>query len=247
MHWRPPLEMLFFLLIMIVAAMVQGLSGFGTALICISILPYIMDYKVALPIIYIASGTINLLLVLKMHRNIQWKLLIMPVFFSLLGRFAGMLLFTNLESNVLIIILGILIISISTLQLTILKKIKIKPNHKNGAIAGLLSGILGGISGAGGPPIVLYYMNLGLNKHEYISTVQMTFLVGSLFSILLMAMAGNYTAGNLTYAAVAVAGVLIGTFIGQKIFDFIKQDHLQKSVNYVLLAMGLSLIIKVIL
>jgi hypothetical protein len=87
-------------------------------------------------------------------------------------------------------------------------------------------------------------MNAKLEKIEYIATIQMTFLVGSLFSISLLASTGGYNTEILSYAAVGAVGVILGTTIGLKVFHAMKRTTLQKVINVVLLAMGISLIIK---
>ena len=114
-------------------------------------------------------------------------------------------------------------------------------------IAGTLSGILGGLASASGPPLVVYYMNAKLDKSTYIATIQATFFVGALFSITLLASSGGYALSSLKYGAFAAAGIVAGSIAGFRLFHKMNRDVLNKTINLVLLAMGLSLVIKSVL
>ena len=238
------MKFIFVFLIMALGGMVQGACGFGAGLICMSVLPYMIDYKELVPMMYIAAVVISLRLIIKTYKHINWKVLLMPTAVSLAGRGVGIFAFKNLESAALGIILGILIILAAIFQLVFKNRIKIAPTHKNGAIAGLLSGVMGGIAGTGGPPLVVYYMNTGLEKYEYISTIQMSFLMGALFSIGVMAAAGGYSVGILKYSAVAAVGIAVGGFLGLKIFHRINKEKLIIVINIMLLITGSMLIVK---
>ena len=202
------------------------MCGFGSALVCMSVLGYIMDYKEALPVMTVASAMLNASLLIKTYRHIQWKILWLPAMFSLLGRIFGMAVFNHFESAILSVALGLMIMATAVFQWRCANRISIRPTYRNGAVAGILSGALGGISSAGGPPMVVYYMNLGLDKYEYVATMQMTFLLGSLFSVGMLTAGGYYTAGIVQYSAVAVAGILSGGFLGLKLLARISKEPL---------------------
>ncbi|MDW7655598.1 MAG: sulfite exporter TauE/SafE family protein [Bacillota bacterium] len=238
------MEYLYILLIMLVAGLVQGSCGFGAGLIAMSIMPFIFDYKTALPIMYVCAIFICLRVLLSTYRSINWKVLALPTLVSLVGRVAGLFVFKSFENETLSIMLGVLIFATAIYQLFWGGKIHIRPTPVNGSLTGLLSGVLGGLASSSGPPLVVYYMNAKLEKIEYIATIQMTFLAGSLFSISLLASTGVYNGEILSYAAVGAVGVILGTTIGLKVFHAMKRTTLQKVINVVLLAMGISLIIK---
>jgi hypothetical protein len=241
------MEFFLVFIVMILGGIVQGMCGFGAGLVAMSILSFFLDYKIALPVMFITSTVISSQLLIKTHEHINWKAFLMPVIFSVLGRIFSMLAVTNLDSTVLKLILGVIIIATAIYQLLYSNKIKIKANHKNGAIAGGLSGIMGGLASTGGPPLVVYYMNCELKKEEYLSTLQLTFLVGSLFSIGITAASGGYSGGVLYYAIPAAAGIITGAMIGRNIFNKISNEQLKKIINMVLIALGVSLLIKTLI
>lgn len=230
--------------IMLLAGAVQGSCGFGAGLVGMALLPLFLTYKTALPVMFIASAVLSLNLLLRSFKSINWQLFILPTMFSFLGRILGLLAFQNFHNSVLSIILGSLIFLIALFQLGWSKKIRLKPSTKNSMLAGSLSGVLGGLASASGPPLVLYYMNLALPKQEYLATIQASFLAGALFSISLLAASGGYDASILQLGLFAASGIFLGSLLGYRFFARLKQDALHKLINYVLLLMGISLIIK---
>lgn len=238
------MDFLFIFLIMLVAGLVQGSCGFGAGLVAMSIMPFIFDYKTALPVMYVCAIFICLRVLLVTYRSINWKVLALPTIFSFLGRIPGLIIFKSFDNTFLSIMLGILIFATALYQLFWGSRIRIRPTPVNGSITGLLSGVLGGLASSSGPPLVVYYMNANLEKTEYIATIQMTFLVGSLFSISLLASTGGYNGEILSYAAVGSIAVVLGTTAGLRLFHIMKRTTLQKVINIVLLIMGVSLIIK---
>ena len=241
------MEFVLVFFIMILGGVVQGMCGFGAGLVCMSILPFIIDYKIALPIMFAASLVISGQLVIKSFKHINWRVFLMPAIFSLLGRSFTILAVNNLDSTILKLILGGIIIGTAIYQMTGANKIKIKPTHKNGAIAGILSGLMGGLASTGGPPLVVYYMNSELEKEEYLGTLQMTFFFGAILSISLTAATGGYSGGVWKYVIVAAVGIFSGALVGRRIFDKISIQQLKKIINILLIVLGSSLLIKTLI
>jgi uncharacterized membrane protein YfcA len=103
------------------------------------------------------------------------------------------------------------------------------------------------IAATGGPPMVLYLMNLKIDKYEYMATIQVIFLAGALFSIGLSGASGHYTREVLIYSAIGVVCVVIGSIIGLKLFDKLNRNKLMRLVNIFLLITSLTLIFKTVL
>lgn len=231
-------------LAMMLGGVVQGSCGFGAALISMSIMSLIIDYKIALPIMYLASVALNSCIIVQAYRHISWKIIVFPLVSSLLGRLLGLFIFSSLNSASLKLVLGCVICLIALFQLTCKKRFMIEPKPITGAIVGAMSGLFGGIASVGGPPLVVYYLNMNLSKEEYMVNMQTLLLCGTLFSISLLAVSGSYTRDIVPFGLTAIAGILIGAQIGLKLFDRINRAIMARIVNGVLVIMGLSFIIK---
>src|SRR5210317_2123414 len=101
------------------------------------------------------------------------------------GRVVGSLLampliFLTLGTNKYLIVFGVLLL-IATY--TSAKKWDIVATKKNIAIAGTASGLMGTLTGIGGPPMAIVYQNSSARK--VVATLNMFFGIGALFSVIL--------------------------------------------------------------
>jgi uncharacterized membrane protein YfcA len=111
-----------------------------------------------------------------------------------------------------------------------------------GPLAGALGGLLGGISTIWGPPMMMYFVMLKLDKDTFVRTVGLAWF--SLAVPLTFAYWRNgIFAGDiigLSFAA-CVPG-MIGIRIGEKIRDKIDQETFRKVMLVILFIIGLNLI-----
>jgi uncharacterized protein len=237
------MEYLIVIMAMLLGGIIQGSCGFGAALICMSIISLTIDYKIALPVMYLASIALNGRIIIKAHRHVIWKIILIPLIASLAGRLMGLYLFNSLNSAGLKLILGFIIIAVALFQLLFKKGIIIKPKPIIGAFVGVISGVFGGIASVGGPPLVVYYVNMNLSKEEYMANLQILFFFGTLFSISLLAVSGGYNLDIIPLGITAIIAILAGAQIGLKIFDRINRERVTRMVNLVLIIMGLSYVV----
>jgi uncharacterized protein len=84
---------------------------------------------------------------------------------------------------------------------------------------GLLAGIMGGMSGMFGPPLIAYMIGLGLRPNEFVKYISILFLAAG--ATLLLALGG---AGAMSWADVAVsAGALVPIYIGMMIGRWLRR------------------------
>jgi uncharacterized membrane protein YfcA len=231
-------------IILIIGGIIQSSCGFGAGLFCMSLLPFFLDYKIALPMMFLAGIVLNIRILFKTYKHIQWRIMIIPLAFSFIGRIFGQLAVNHLDSRYLQIVLGVMVTMTAIYQLFWREIFTIKNNFGTASAFGLTSGLMSGLASTGGPPLVIYLLNLKLEKYAYMATIQMLFLCGALFSVGLTSASGLIDQSVLLYALVAIASILAGSFIGLKLFDKLNRLKLVKLVNIFLVITGLSLIIK---
>ena len=108
--------------------------------------------------------------------------------------------------------------------------------------AGVMSGILGGLSSIWSPPVVMYLMARKTPKEGFIAATGFLFLVGS-FPLAV----GLYMSGLLTMVAViksllGLGAALIGFRIGETLRAHVSQDTFRKAVLIAFMIMGTRLV-----
>ncbi|WP_181164620.1 sulfite exporter TauE/SafE family protein [Amaricoccus solimangrovi] len=118
------------------------------------------------------------------------------------------------------------------------------PRHARLAeyVAGALSGVLGGIAGIWGPPLIMYLLAIRLPKAEMIRAQSITFFLGALLLFFAHLRSGILNTTTLPVSAILVAPTLIGMFIGYEVHDRLDQNLFRKVTLVVLILSGLNLL-----
>lgn len=95
-------------------------------------------------------------------------------------------------------------------------------------IAGLLSGILGGMFAIGGPPVVIYFMQSEEEFDQYFATISAYFVLSGVISVSTKALAGFITVSVWIALAISALTMLLGSFVGKKTKDHINPDIVKK-------------------
>jgi len=81
-------------------------------------------------------------------------------------------------------------------------------------IVGLCSGVLGGASTAGGPPVVFYALARGWKRDKFRATLMVYFLILAVFAIAMFGARGMITKTVLTYVGVAIVPMFLASRVG---------------------------------
>ncbi len=238
------MELVLGFIICLIGSMIQGAMGFGYAIFCMALLPLFIPFKVAAAVVLLSSFMMLIQMVYRLRDHINIKLMFWPTVFSFAGSTVGIYILMHYPEALLKMILGLVLVLLSVYLAFYNQKIKMKASVKNGMIAGLISGISGGISNIDGPPLVIYYFSAASDKMEYHATIQSTFLIGGIYSILLHISYGNINERVLELAGAAVVAVLLGSYIGLKIFAKLKRHMLNKLIYFFMAVMGMILMLK---
>jgi len=213
------------------AAFVQRVSGFGFGIFIMTVLPYLMPtYGEATTL----SGTLalvtSLVIVFRMWRFIAWrKLLPILITFLVVSWFAVQFV-AHSGDGLLKRILGAVLLVASIYFFFLSDKIKIKPTLPMQVAMGTLSGVMGGLFGMQGPPAVLYFLASTQKKDEYMALAQTYFLVGNVVMTFYRAHNGFFTPLVVEYWCYGLCAVLLGTWLGARVFRMIPIQLLRKII-----------------
>ena len=146
--------------------------------------------------------------------------------YSYTGRVIGSILampliFLTLGTDYYLIIFGVLLLIATYLSA---KKWNIVATKKNITIAGTASGLMGTLTGIGGPPMAIVYQNSSAKK--VVATLNMFFGIGALFSVLLFIYYDLINLPEVMKSIYLTPGLIIGTYIGRRkiIREFVNRN-----------------------
>ncbi len=228
-------------LIFLAAGFVQGISGFGTALVAMPLLALFLDVKIAVPLCVLNGLLVTLFLTIRLKSHINWKKIAPLVLGCIPGVYVGVTILKKADDFVIRITLGILILAYALYCLFYSKRIKaIRPGWSY--VAGFLTGAIGGAFSAGGPPTIIYTTLTGWSKDLIKATLSGFFLLTGIFIASAHAYAGITTNTVLHYFAISSLPVVMGVFIGSLCYDKFDRKTYLTIIYVLLLLMGILMI-----
>jgi uncharacterized protein len=161
------------------AAFVKGAIGFGFPTLGTPLLTLLVDVKTAFLVLIIPNIVMDGIQFARRGAPRQTvRRMATIVVFGAIGTVIGTRLLVALASRTVMLILGGFI-----LTFVVLNAARLSPRLPAGwepwasPVAGLVAGVVGGITNVPGTPLVLYFYALGLDKHEFVSAVAFTFVL----------------------------------------------------------------------
>lgn len=236
-------NVIYTLLIMLVAYAFRGVTGFGSGLIAIPLLALIYPLHFVVPFITILDWLASVLHGVRHRREIQWSLILPALPFTLIGIVTAIYVFKNVDASLLIKALGIFLLCFAVYSL-------VSPTFKQhtsrlwAAPAGLLGGIVSTLFGTGGPFYVIYLQFQGLPKGLFRASVATIFAIEGLLRITGYSFAGFYNRDILVSALTGLPVMVIAMYIGGHIHTSISQLNFQRAVGVLLIGSGVALLYK---
>lgn len=232
-------SILLMVIVVFIAAIVQSTSGFGFGIVCTAILPMVMPYKQAVPLILLTCMFLQVVVMVRLWKHISWKLLILPAVGSIICSSISVNFMLGLSDRTLHLILGIFLWVLALYMIFLAPKVKLKgDNPWIGLVAGSLSGFMSGMFTIGGPPMVAYFDAIVDDSLTYQSTLQVYFFLTCSSTLVNNILHGNFTSSLVLPACFTVVSCLVGTLVGMKILHKISMSMVRRLAYLMMMVAG---------
>ena len=233
-------------LIIALAGIVQGITGFGFALISVPVLSSFIPITTVVPAIVCFSTISNFLIVHKSIKYVVFKKIILMLIFGILGIPLGVYLLKYTNPILLTTLAGVLVIITGILMMRGYKQ-KFKSEKMAYSIAGLTSGVLNGSLSLSGPPIAFFLSNEGYSKDGFRANLTFYGIITNIIAILIYLQTGMLGANVLKLVFTGLISLFLGTYVGIILAKKISDNIFRNIVLVMLIVIGLLTVIKVIL
>ena len=222
---------------------VNGLTGFGTALTVLGIWLYAIPPTVASTLVILCSVASQLQTLPMIWRTIHWGRVLAFVAPGVLGVPIGTYLLPHIDPSIFKIGVGVFLVAYTGHVLARQVEAKIAWGGRAAdCVVGFAGGILGGLAGLSGVLPVVWTDVRGWTKQHRRGVVQMFNM-----AILSLALVSHVVAGLLTRpvavaAMVALPGTIAGAWIGAFIYRRLHDRSYQRIIMVLLLLSGIALI-----
>lgn len=231
------------------AALIQSLTGFGFGLVSVPLLLLLFPARQAILLSMVLSLCSLLLQGVRSRENANWRYIRQLILIGLPGLIGGLILGDILNPVVLKGIVGITLIIYVSFQWVLAEK---QPDTtdvdahltkpKGFYLAGLFSGLLTGVAGLPGPPVVAVLVN-SLPKDKFQATVVWYFILEyslAISAFLLLKHAGAWLHIVFWDLLLFLVPTIIGFLIGLPIRKLLSETHFKRLVFSLLLVVGFT-------
>jgi len=225
---------------------IKGLTGFGPAIIFVSIGSLIynpIEVIVLAALLDIIGG--GYLLSLNPHFFQNEKYWIPMGLTMIIGAIIGSLTLYLFPPELFEYLLGISIILIAIWFLFGQSEPTEEGTHKINyidSVVGTFSGFCGGFTGMGGPPLIIY-LGSKLKKDLFRAVIVPIFLMSAIARFSTYAALGMVNTATIWFYIVPPVGVIIGNYIGNRMFSQVKQRWFTVLIGIILFLSGIQLMI----
>jgi len=224
--------------IVFLGGLIQGFSGFGYSQFTVPWLLFFFEPVVVMPIALMHSIILNLQVLFDVRKWVDIKHIWILIAGGLLGIPIGTYILLVVDVNIIRILVGIVIVVSS---LIIIKGFRIKLKHEKPAFIpiGFIGGILGGSVTMSGPPVILFFSSQGVSKNYMRANLAMFFLSLNILTLPFYIAKGLINQTTLSYFAILLIALVLGTFIGIKLSRLTGEKIFRKIALFILIAIGI--------
>lgn len=227
----------------VAGGLVNGLTGFGTALTAIGLWLYVLAPPVAATLAILCSVVSQLQTLPMIWHAIEWRRVLPFILPGLAGVPIGTLLVSKVDAQAFKVGVGVFLVHYTAYALLRGKRTRrVRGGMIADGIAGLCGGVLGGLAGVSGPPVILWTDIRGDTKNHRRSILQ-TFNLAILGAALIShAWSGLFTREVGLAALAAVPGSIAGAWLGAEIYKRLGDSGFARIVLGLLFLSGVVLI-----
>jgi uncharacterized protein len=232
-------------LIILIAQTIYVIFGFGLGLIAVGLLALIIQpiTNVIVLILFIGLPA-EIYVVYRSWKNISWKGIIMMAGGVALGIILGTLILKYGDPGFILTLLAFFLIFSGIIFLIAQSEVVIRWPSWCTPLIGISAGLLDGMFGTGGPPLVFYYQLSGMKKEAFRGHLMALFLIMAFVRYPSYALSGLLTPARFLSAVYVFPVILLGIWLGNRIHIKVSEKGFRKMISFGLIIIGIILLIK---
>jgi uncharacterized membrane protein YfcA len=230
-------------LIIFIASVVRGFTGFGLALVAVPLIQFIMPVTDTAVFIAIINLMFSLLYYRRSRALVKEQPLGRMAVWTGIGVAAGTAVLKFVNPAFIQLGWGMLIILI-VFSLIRGMSFRIGSDRSAMTLSGLFGGLLAGATGITGPPVAIILSAIKTPKEKFNALISVFILFAVTYALLFYFVSGLITAHTALLALTCIPALLAGLWTGDRLVAKISQVTFTRVIYAVLILMGLITIYK---
>ncbi len=233
-------------IIVFLAAIVRGFSGFGFSLLSITALSLIYTPAEIVPSIFMLELAASANLLPSVWKDVHWKSLGPLTLGCLVATPVGVYFLAHLPAAPMQMALAIFVL-VATALLWRGFALKSMPGPVASTVVGAASGLTNGAFGIGGPPVILFYFASPAGNIAGRASMVVFFIATDVIGLVNQSAQGLVTMATFWRAAVYLPALLAGVWLGVRSFKSVDAELFRKIVLMVLAVLAVLIFARAVL
>jgi uncharacterized membrane protein YfcA len=227
----------------LLAGVLKGTLGVGFPTAVIAMMATVVDARTAILLAVIPMIVTNIWQIIRSGRILEclknlWPMAVTMMIFIML--FTRISVDLPIEKLTFFVGIAIALFAVTSLWIeppALSMKYKLPVQIASGGFAGMM----GGVAGIWAPALILYLSAMRVDKEEFVASIGMLLLLGSLMLLATFWQTGVITVEHAQISLLLVVPSIIGFVIGESLRSKISNDAFRKLMLWFFLFMGLNL------
>ncbi len=221
---------------------VKGLTGFGFSLAAVATLVLVAPPSTVVPVVLLMNSLVNMALVYGVRKEIDPGRVLPLVLAGVAGLPLGTYVLVAVDADVLRVAIGVVILLFAVALLLGFRR-EIRRERLGSVLVGAAGGVLNGSVGIGGPPVIIFLSNLGLDKRSFRANLVAYFLCINLAAIPFYRAGGLLTAEVFRLFLLLAPALALGGLTGSKLVDRVSERTFRRITLVIVMAAAVMAIL----
>ena len=232
-----------FCAIVLAASVVQGISGFAFNMVVLMVFPYLFSYTESLAMGSLLAVVANFYNVYLYHKAIDWTWVFrwLGVYF-VADMMAVFVLKKVGDHPIWYTLMAIIFIVMALYLLWGQKIIRVNPSMVTLVIMAILSGIIMGMFGVGGPLMAAFFLEATRSKEDYLGTSQLVGGCTLAIDFVMRVINGMFSVDLVGYTLLGVVSMGVGLYIAKRLVSHMDALALRRFICVVMIVDGVVML-----
>ena len=227
----------------LIAAVVRGFTGFGLAVVGVPLLTVFFAPARIVPSIMILAVLAGLQLMPRIWRSIDWRLLTPALIGAALATPLGTMALAVLSDDVMRLLIGLAVL-IAAAALFLGFRFTARPGLAVSGGLGIVAGLTSGAAAMSAPAVIFLFLTSPIPVEAGRACLITFFLISALVSAISASVGGLMTEDAMILGAALLPAMLLGNFLGDRLFAKSSDQIYRQSVTSLLAALGLLAVLR---
>lgn len=229
--------------IVLAASLVQGISGFAFSMIVLMVFPYLFGYTKSLVLAAMMATFVMLYNAFLYRRTIDWTWVVRWLAVYIIADLAGVLVLKRVgDSPIWYPLMGVIFIAMAIYLLWGQKIFTVRVGWASMIVLSVLSGLIMGAFGVGGPLMAAFFLEATSSKEYYLGTSQLVLGLTLFIDFLLRVFNGMFTVDLIGYTLLGMVSMVLGLYIAKRLVSRMDALTLRKFICVVMIADGVFML-----